>query len=209
MKSLLLKLTVLTILVTSLLFTSFQIRSFLIENKGNAMSCNEAAAKTQAIQEIEYLRRWYARATDLIGIATPESIEQGREIYHRVFTADAKLDAGPDREPQVGPDGWVTLVLGALGELGPTQHLIGTQLVEIKSMELDDECNVVSGSATMESYLQAWHEQKDEKVWLFLGTYFDDIVFIPGTGWRIEKMVLQQVAGETRYMDAAVGKAAN
>ncbi len=198
MKSLLLKLTVLTILVTSLLYT----------NKGNAMSCNEAAAKTQAIQEIEYLRRWYARATDLIGIATPESIEQGREIYHRIFTADAKLDAGPDREPQVGPDAWVDLVLGALGELGPTQHLIGTQLVEIKSMELDDECHVVAGSATMESYLQAWHEQKDEKVWLFLGTYFDDVVYLPGTGWRIEKMLLQQVAGETRYMDAAVGKAA-
>jgi hypothetical protein len=198
MKSLLLKLTVLTILVTSLLYT----------NKGNAMSCNEAAAKTQAIQEIEYLRRWYARATDQIGIATPESIEQGREIYHRIFTADAKLDAGPDREPQVGPDAWVDLVLGALGELGPTQHLIGTQLVEIKSMELDDECHVVAGSATMESYLQAWHEQKDEKVWLFLGTYFDDVVYLPGTGWRIEKMLLQQVAGETRYMDAAVGKAA-
>jgi len=198
MKSLLLKLSVLTILVTSLLYT----------NKGNAMSCNEAAAKTQAIQEIEYLRRWYARATDLIGIATPESIEKGREIYHRIFTADAKLDAGPDREPQVGPDAWVDLVLGALGELGPTQHLIGTQLVEIKSMELDDECHVVAGSATMESYLQAWHEQKDEKVWLFLGTYFDDVVYLPGTGWRIEKMVLQQVAGETRYMDAAVGKAA-
>ena len=198
MKSLLLKLTVLTILVTSLLYT----------NKGNAMSCNEAAAKTQAIQEIEYLRRWYARATDLIGIATPESIEQGREIYHRIFTADAKLDAGPDREPQVGPDAWVDLVLGALGELGPTQHLIGTQLVQIKSMELDDECHVVAGSATMESYLQAWHEQKDEKVWLFLGTYFDDVVYLPGTGWRIEKMLLQQVAGETRYMDAAVGKAA-
>ena len=214
MKTLLLKLAGLTILVTSLLFTgavvaSSQIENFLIENKGNAMSCNAAAAKTQAIQEIEYLRRWYARATDLIGVATPESIEQGRAIYHRIFTVDAKLDAGPDREPQVGPDAWVTLVLGALGELGPTQHLIGTQLAEIKSLELDDECNVVSGSAYMESYLQAWHEQKDEKVWLFLGTYFDDVVFVPGAGWRIEKMILQQGAGETRYMDEAVGKAAD
>lgn len=209
MKTLLLKLARLTILATSFLFTSALMASIQNETKGNTMSCNEAAAKTQAIQEIEYLRRWYARATDLIGVATPESIEQGRAIYHRIFTVDAKLDAGPDREPQVGPDAWVTLVLGALGELGPTQHLIGTQLAEIKSLELDDECNVVSGSAYMESYLQAWHEQKDEKVWLFLGTYFDDVVFVPGAGWRIEKMILQQVAGETRYMDAAVGKAAD
>ena len=95
MKTLLLKLAGLTILVTSLLFTgavvaSSQIENFLIENKGNAMSCSAAAAKTQAIQEIEYLRRWYAKATDLIGVATPESIEQGRAIYHRIFTVDAQ-----------------------------------------------------------------------------------------------------------------------
>lgn len=203
MKDLWLKKTVLL----RVLFVSLLLTGFLFVNRGYAMSCHETAAKTQAIQEIEYLRRWYAKATDQIGIATPESIAEGRAIYHRVFTADAQLDAGPDREPQVGPDAWVDLVLGALGELGPTQHLIGTQLVEIKSLVLDDECNVVAGSATMESYLQAWHEQKDEKVWLFLGTYFDDAVFIPGTGWRIEKMILQQVAGETRYMGAAVGSA--
>ena len=202
MKSVFFKKTALRAIFMSLLFTSV-----LFTNRGYAMSCNEAAAKTQAIQEIEYLKRWYAKATDQIGIATPESIAEGRAIYHRVFTADAQLDAGPDREPQVGPDGWVDLVLGALGELGPTQHLIGTQLVEIQSLELDDGCNVVAGSATMESYLQAWHEQKDEKVWLFLGTYFEDAVFIPDTGWRIEKMILRQVAGETRYMDAAVGRA--
>ena len=194
-------------IASKLLLFSFLFTGFLFVNRCYAMSCNEPAVKTQAIQEIEYLKRWYAKATDQIGIATPESIAEGRAIYHRVFTADAQLDAGPGREPQVGPDGWLDLVLGALGELGPTQHLIGTQLVKIKSLELDGECNVLAGSATMESYLQAWHEQKDEKVWLFLGTYFEDAVFIPDTGWRIEKMILRQVAGETRYMDAAVGRA--
>ena len=194
-------------IASKLLLFSFLFTGFLFVNRCYAMSCNKPAVKTQAIQEIEYLKRWYAKATDQIGIATPESIAEGRAIYHRVFTADAQLDAGPGREPQVGPDGWLDLVLGALGELGPTQHLIGTQLVEMKSLELDDECNVLAGIATMESYLQAWHEQKDEKVWLFLGTYFEDAVFIPGTGWRIEKMMLRQVAGETRYMGAAVGRA--
>ena len=194
-------------IASKLLLFSFLFTGFLFVNRCYAMSCNEPAVKTQAIQEIEYLKRWYAKATDQIGIATPESIAEGRAIYHRVFTADAQLDAGPGREPQVGPDGWLDLVLSALGELGPTQHLIGTQLVKIKSLELDGECNVLAGSATMESYLQAWHEQKDEKVWLFFGTYFEDAVFIPGTGWRIEKMILRQVAGETRYMDAAVGRA--
>ena len=203
MKSLRLKKTALS----RVLFVSLLLTGLVFVNRGYAMSCHETAAKTQAILEIEYLRRWYAKATDQIGIATPESIAEGRAIYHRIFTADAQLDAGPDREPQVGPDAWVELVVGALGELGPTQHLIGTQLVEISSLELDDGCNVLAGSASMESYLQAWHEQKDEKVWLFLGTYFDEAVFIPGTGWRIQKMKLQQVAGETRYMGAAVASA--
>lgn len=186
----------------------FSLISLTMPSKGNAnMNCNEALARVQATQEIEYLRRWYAKATDLIGIATPESIAEGRKLYHRVFTSDAKLDAGPDREPQVGPDGWVDLVLGALGELGPTQHLIGTQLVEIKSLELDDNCQPIAGTAYMESYLQAWHEQLDEKVWLFFGTYYDDVIYVPGVGWQVEKMILQQIGGETRYMDAAVGKA--
>jgi hypothetical protein len=185
------------------LFTLF----ILFTDKGYTMGCNEAAAKTQAIQEIEYLRRWYAKGTDLIGSAEPDAIAEGRAIYHRVFAPDAKLNAGPDRS-LVGPDAWVDLVLGALGDLGPTQHLVGTQLVEIKSLELDDACNVLAGTAYMESYVQAWHELKDDKVWLFLGSYFDDAVYIPGTGWRITKMDLQQVAGETRHMGAAVGGAA-
>jgi len=182
---------------------------FITTEEGLAMgNCPKGLVETQAKIEIEYLRRLYAKATDLIGEATPASIEEGRRIYHEVFTADAKMDAGPDREPQVGPDAWLDLVLGALGELGPTQHLIGTQLVDITSFEVNDECEVVSGAAKMESYLQAWHEQKDEKVWIFIGTYYDDIIFVPGSGWRVENMVLKQVAGETRYMDAAVGKAA-
>ncbi len=176
--------------------------------QGFAMgNCPKGLVEAQAKLEIEYLRRKYARATDLIGEATPASIERGRKIYHEIFTKDAKMDAGPDREPQVGPDAWVDLVLGALGELGPTQHLIGTQVVELIDFEVNDNCEVIAGTAKMESYVQAWHEQKDERVWVFLGTYFDDIEFVPGKGWQVTNMVLTQVAGETRYMDAAVGKA--
>lgn len=169
--------------------------------------CHEGAARTQAIQEIEYLKRWYAKATDKIGEGSEAAIEEGRAVYHRIFDQKAVIRAGGDFEDQIGPDGWVEVVLGALGPLGPTQHLIGTQLVEIEALELDDDCNVVAGSATMESYLQAWHERKDEKVWLFLGTYYDKIQFNPGKGWQIVDMSLVQVAGETRYMDEAVGKA--
>ncbi len=169
--------------------------------------CHESTARTQAILEIEYLKRLYAKATDKIGEASDESIAEGREIYHQIFHEKAVIQAGGDFEDQIGPDGWIGVVLGALGELGPTQHLIGTQLVEITSLETDDDCRVISGTATMESYLQAWHERKDDKVWLFIGTYFDQVEYIPGIGWQIVNMSLVQVGGETRYMDDAVGKA--
>ena len=42
-------------------------------------------------QEIEVLRRLYAKATDTIGLATHEAIEEGRAIYHRIFTPDVKI----------------------------------------------------------------------------------------------------------------------
>ena len=56
----------------------------------------------------------------------------------------------------------------------------------------------------MESYLQAWHERKDDRVWVFIGTYLDEVSFLPGRGWRIEEMRLLQVGGETRFMGPAV-----
>ena len=34
--------------------------------------------------EIETLQRLYAKATDTIGLASPEKIEEGRKIYHRM-----------------------------------------------------------------------------------------------------------------------------
>jgi hypothetical protein len=181
----------------------------LVASRGYAVECNKSLVETRAIQEVEYLRRWYAKATDLIGVATPQSIAEGRAIYHRIFAQGAQLYAGPESEARVGPDAWLDLVLEALAELGPTQHLIGTQLVEMKSLEFDDSCNMVAGRAYMESYVQAWHELKDDKVWLFLGTYEDDAVYTVGSGWQIERMNLRRVAGETRFRDTTVGRAAD
>ncbi|MCX2982035.1 hypothetical protein EYC98_14320 [Halieaceae bacterium IMCC14734] len=181
----------------------------LLASRGYSMECNKGLLETQAIQQIEYLRRWYANATDLIGVATPQSIAEGRAIYRRIFAKEAQLYAGSDDEPRVGPEAWAELVLEALGDLGPTQHLIGTQLVKIKSLKFDDDCNIVTGSAYMESYVQAWHELKDDRVWLFLGTYEDDVGYTSGGGWQIERMHLRQVSAERRYRDTAVGRAAD
>ena len=41
--------------------------------------------------DIEYLRRKYAKATDLLGVNTPEAIAQGTAIYHEIFTPDARI----------------------------------------------------------------------------------------------------------------------
>lgn len=156
----------------------------------------DPVATTVARQEIEYLRRLYARATDLIGTNTPENIAEGRAIYHRIFTADAEITVtmhGEEMFRRQGPDQWVEVVMEALGSFDATQHLIGTQLVTVDSLPADG----VGGQASMSSYLQAWHDN-DDVVDIVLGTYYDNLRFTPGVGWQIYRMNLDQVTREVR-----------
>ena len=185
-------------MVLLLLVTVFASKSY---SEG---SCNYSLEKSKAIQDIEYLRKRYASATDKIGTGANQSVEEGRRTYHRIFSKDAVILAGEDIPPQIGPEAWVQVVASALKDVGPTQHLIGTQLVELQRFELDKDCNPLRGTATMESYVQAWHERKDDRVWVYIGTYLDEVSFLPGRGWRIEEMQLLQVGGETRFMGPAV-----
>lgn len=167
----------------------------------DASTCNKALAETQAKLEIEYLRRKYAKATDLIGRADDASVAQGRALYYEAFTEDAKyrvhnLDGSPLAAD--GPDSWVEIVLSVLAPFGPTQHLIGTQLVDIQELELSASCQPVSGRAHMESYVQAWHDTKPDEIWMFMGTYIDEVIYQPGKGWRIAEMRLNSTTTETR-----------
>ena len=150
-----------------------------------------------ATQNIEYLQRWYARATDLIGTNDPANIEEGRAIYHRIFTPDVRISAS---DPQAGrefaaqgPDQWVDVVAGALAVFDSTQHLLGTQIVELESLP-DAEGN--GGQASMASYLQAWHHDPDRVIDIFLGTYYSKVRYTEGVGWQIYDMRLEKVAGE-------------
>ncbi len=168
-----------------------------------ADDADTAIARTVAIQKIEYLRRLYARATDQIGKNTPASIAEGRATYHRIFTANVIFRLKGEGDT-VGPDAWVDVVIDALGvDYKDTQHLIGTQLVDIESLELDAEGRVVAGEATMSSYLQAWHASPDDDVWLFLGTYSDKVRYRPNAGWQIYDTTLERVSGEERPMGSA------
>jgi hypothetical protein len=166
-----------------------------------------AMARTVAVQEIEYLRRLYARATDRIGENTSVSIADGRATYHRIFTADVIFrlkGEGIPASDTVGPDAWVDVVIDALGvDYKDTQHLIGTQLVDIESIEIDQTGRVTAGEATMSSYLQAWHASPDDDVWLFLGTYRDKVRYTPNAGWQIYDTTLERVSGEERPMGSA------
>ena len=152
---------------------------------------------TGATQDIEYLQRWYARATDLIGTNDPANIEEGRKIYHRVFTPDVSIyasDPQANRELTAqGPDQWVDVVAGALAVFDSTQHLLGTQIVELESLP-DGEGN--GGRASMASYLQAWHHDPDRVIDIFLGTYYSKVRYAEGIGWQIYDMRLEKVAGE-------------
>ncbi|TXS95069.1 nuclear transport factor 2 family protein [Parahaliea aestuarii] len=156
----------------------------------------EALARTVARQEIEYLRRQYARATDLIGLNTPEGIAEGRAIYRRIFAADAKIAAtegGKTGFSATGPDAWVEVAAKALAVFATTQHMIGTQLVEIHSLP---DADGKGGEASMTSYLQAWHDDPGRLVDIFIGTYHDTVRYTPGVGWQIYAMELERVAGQ-------------
>ncbi len=159
----------------------------------------------QSRLEIEYLQRWYARATDLLGQADKDSIAEGSRIYHRIFTPDVEITITGNRideRQSSGIDGWLDVVTSALGPLGPTQHLIGTQLVEIEALAVDSDNTVSSGRALMRSYLQAWHDMPEGQVWLFIGSYISNVRFTSGVGWQIWRMNLHRETGELRPMGA-------
>lgn len=182
-----------------LMFASPALMAGSIGSAGAAQSARDPVAAAVARQEIEYLRRHYARATDLIGQNTPESIAAGRAIYQAIFTPDAQITVtanGVETLRSTGPDEWVDVVIGAIGSnFRATQHLIGTQLVDIKSLPGEEGSH--SGEASMTSYLQAWHDSA-ELVDVFIGTYSDQVRHSPQAGWQIYRMNLDQTAHEVR-----------
>lgn len=156
------------------------------------------AAVSMATQQIEYLRKKYGLATDLIGSKVPESIEEGRAIYRAIFAPEVKISAsnggdGPTFDA-VGADAWVDVVVHALQPFAVTQHLIGTQLVTVDSLPNSEG---MGGSASMVSYVQAWHADPGGVVDIFIGTYRDKVAFTPQLGWQIIEMRLEKVSGHT------------
>lgn len=174
-------------------------------------ACSTDLIKAAARQDIEYLRRNYAKATDLLAITEEASFNEGLEIYRSIFTVDADFSVSGDGAPDMsatGPDAWADIVEKNLGPMGPTQHLIGTQRVIDLNVDISSDCKIQSGSAKMESYVQAWHDLPNSKIWHYLGSYFDNVIYVSGKGWQIEKMNLMRITTETRnkLSDQSVAK---
>lgn len=157
-----------------------------------------------ARMEIEYLRRMYAHATDLLGrIEDQSGHEEAKKIYHRIFTPDVNVSVVGTAQPLsgVGPDAWVDVVVNALGPYKTTQHLIGSQLATIEHVEFSGSPGtIVAGKATLKSYLQAWHVWPDDRLRVVMGTYFDKVVFTSEAGWQINDMTLEHSITEHRML---------
>lgn len=160
-----------------------------------------------ARQDIEYLRREYAIATDLYTLGDEASIKRARAIYERIFTPDALIRAVEGEQVNLsanGPLAWEEIVLEALAEYRVTQHLIGSQVATIDQLTFDENGGILNGKAHMVSYLHAWHvragAERDESVWVFLGNYDDRLVYNQGIGWQIAEMTLATTAQENRAL---------
>ena len=158
-------------------------------------------AAAAARQEIMELRHAYGMATDLIGSNKDENVAAGLAIYRRIFIADARIGAA-GIDPVGGPDAWAGVVRKALAPYAATQHLIGTQ--QVTDLQMPDP-NGVGGSARMTSYLQAWHSTAEGDLWLYMGTYEDELVHGEGSGWQIARMMLHQTAADYRKLGRAPG----
>jgi hypothetical protein len=149
-----------------------------------------------AILEIEYLRRRYGQASDLLGpgsdrrddLSLAERRTLGRKIYRQIFTPDARIVAGGGA-PVIGPDAWADAVTRSNGSFSATQHLLGTQLVTLEGRK----------QAQMQSYLNALLEfSPGGNVLVVRGTYFDKVRLTEDAGWQIHDMNLVIASIEQR-----------
>ena len=151
--------------------------------------------------EIEYLRRLYGKATDLIGLSNNKQLrKEGIKIYKKIFNSNATISAGAEKILKAkGPDDWVKVVINALEKYDNTQHLIGTQVVEFSKFNIKNN-KLISGEADMTSYLQAWHAWSDNRLRVVIGTYKDKVRFTKGFGWQIYKMHLEHTSTDHRMV---------
>ncbi|WP_420453200.1 nuclear transport factor 2 family protein [Ilumatobacter sp.] len=157
---------------------------------GGGVAARSNPARTSDAAEIRQLSIDYAIGTDAIAVGDADT---GREIYRRIFTADASITAGFDPSApslsSTGPDEWTDAVIAAFAPFTATQHLLGTIDVSLGGNR--------NQPAAMTSYLQATHVYRDTPELLtVLGTYVDRVERTRD-GWRIADRFLRFLSFST------------
>ena len=143
-----------------------------------------------AQQEIQELMRLYAQATDLIAADSSANEAQVESIYRRIFTEDAPIGVRGQMSVS-GPSAWLEFVKASSSALRGTQHLIGSQIVEIKSLP---NAEGHGGEAAMTSYLHATRVGAGGEISRVVGTYFATVTHAPETGWQLSELTLELLA---------------
>lgn len=143
-----------------------------------------------AQQEIQELMRLYAQATDLIAADSSANEAQVESTYRRIFTEDAAIGVRAQMSVS-GPSAWLEFVKASSSTLRGTQHLIGSQVVEIKSLP---NAEGHGGEAAMTSYLAATRVGVGGEISRVVGTYFATATYTPGTGWQLSELTLELLA---------------
>ncbi len=153
---------------------------------------NAPSAEQQwlARQEIAQLQRLYAQATDLIAADSEANEAAVAATYRRIFTTDARIGVRGQMSVS-GHLAWLEFVKTSLSALRSTQHLIGSQVVEINSLP---NLQGVGGEAVMTSYLQATQVGADGDLSRVTGTYFATATHTPEAGWQLAEMILEVLA---------------
>ena len=150
-----------------------------------------------------------ARLLHTIGKRVARRLERGGFLVHDpehehldfepAEALDQLIGASIHYRIAIGPDAWVKVVNDALTICQDTQHLIGTQVVDLTA--LPDSAGK-GGQASMSSYLHSWHAKADNEPWLFIDTYYDKLTYTPDIGWQIYEMMLAQVSADIRQIKA-------
>lgn len=186
----------------------------LATDRAAAATARSSAPYThgEARQDVEYLRRIYGLATDMLGLKNdPESNKKARAMYTKIFTPDCKIYLAPyplaagAPPTRVGPDAWAEFVENALKAAVGTQHLLGTQVAEIDEMPdgFPGRGRSTKGHATCISYLNSWNVSAvdgQNRLTTTISIYRDSARITPGVGWQIYNMHLSRVSGETRIV---------
>ncbi|MFT6955379.1 MAG: hypothetical protein ACJAYC_000372 [Halieaceae bacterium] len=162
----------------------------------SSMPASQVAAEWTAKQDIAVLQRRYAQATDMIAADSAGNEAKVVSIYQTIFTEDAEMGV-LDQLTLEGPMLWLELVKTTFVPLSNAQHMIGSQVVEIQSLP-DEQGH--GGAATMRSYVQATHVNKDGTLERVLGTYISTAIYLPDSGWKLSKMTLEILSTEAAKM---------